>query len=154
AGTAVADVIHLLAELIDNATVNSPANTEVTVRAEHVANGLAIEVEDRGLGMTDAAMAAANERFANPPEFELADGDKLGFFVIARLAARQQIKITLRPSAYGGLSAVALLAPDITVTGADAALAGAFGDHLQLEAPLDGERGRGVGSENDEAITA
>jgi len=181
AGTAVADVIHLLAELIDNATVNSPANTEVTVRAEHVANGLAIEVEDRGLGMTDAEMAAANERFANPPEFDLADSDKLGFFVIARLASRQQVKITLRPSAYGGLSAVVLLPPDITVTGAGAAVAGAFGDQLQLTgrdwpsadgpgagsstvaiadrgaetvAASDGGRGSAVGSENDQALTA
>jgi len=157
AGSAVADLIHLLAELIDNATVSSPANTEVTVRAEHVANGLAIEVEDRGLGMTDAEMAAANERFANPPEFDLADSDKLGFFVIARLAARQQIKITLRPSAYGGLSAVVLLPPDITVTGTDAAVASAFGDQLQLTGrdwQYADEPGSAVGSEDDQALTA
>jgi hypothetical protein len=181
AGTAVADVIHLLAELIDNATVNSPANAEVTVRAEQVANGLAIEVEDRGLGMTDAEMASANARFANPPEFDLADSDKLGFFVIARLAARQQIKITLRPSAYGGLSAVVLLPHDITVAGAGAAADGAFGDQLQITgrdgqyvdgpgavsgtvaiaegetetvAASDRVRASAVGSESEQAITA
>jgi hypothetical protein len=82
--------------------------------------------------MTDAEIASANERFANPPEFDLADSDKLGFFVIAKLAARQQVKITLRTSAYGGLSAVVLLPPDITVTGAGVAVAGGFGDQLQL----------------------
>ena len=115
AGTAVADVIHLLAELIENATVNSPANTEITVRAERVAHGIVIEVEDRGLGMSDEEMAAVNERLANPPEFDLADSDKLGFFVVARLAARHNIRITLRTSPYGGVAAIVLLPHEITV---------------------------------------
>jgi Nitrate and nitrite sensing/Histidine kinase-, DNA gyrase B-, and HSP90-like ATPase len=115
AGTAVADVIHLLAELIENATVNSPANTEITVRAERVAHGIVIEVEDRGLGMSDKEMADVNERLANPPEFDLADSDKLGFFVVARLAARHNIKITLRMSPYGGVAAIVLLPHEITV---------------------------------------
>jgi signal transduction histidine kinase len=115
AGTAVADAIHLLAELIENATVNSPANTEITVRAERVAHGIVIEVEDRGLGMSDEEMAAVNERLANPPEFDLADSDKLGFFVVARLAARHNIKITLRMSPYGGVAAIVLLPHEITV---------------------------------------
>jgi len=137
AGNAVADVIHLLAELIENATTNSPDNTEVTVRAERVANGLAVEVEDRGLGITDAEMVAANARFADPPEFDLADSDKLGFFVIGRLAARHQIKITLRPSAYGGLAAIVLLPHAITITiqGAGPAVDGGDRDQLQLPAP-------------------
>jgi len=137
AGTAVADVIHLLAELIENATTNSPSNTEVTVRAERVANGIALEVEDRGLGMTDEDVAAANELFAKPPEFDLADSDKLGFFVIARLAARHQIKITLRQSPYGGLAAVVLLPSMITVTGESAgpALGRGRPESLQLPAP-------------------
>ncbi|HKR71591.1 MAG TPA: nitrate- and nitrite sensing domain-containing protein [Streptosporangiaceae bacterium] len=116
AGPAVADVIHLLAELIENATTSSPSNTEITVRAERVAHGIAVEVEDRGLGMTEEDMAAANERFASPPEFDLADSDKLGFFVVARLAARHDIKITLRMSPYGGVAAVVLLPHTITVT--------------------------------------
>jgi signal transduction histidine kinase len=115
-GTAVADVIHLLAELIENATTNSPRSTEVTVRAERVAHGIVVEVEDRGLGMSDEEIAAANQRLADPPEFDLADSDKLGFFVIARLAARHGIKITLRPSPYGGLAAIVLLPHAISVT--------------------------------------
>ncbi|HXL18414.1 MAG TPA: ATP-binding protein, partial [Streptosporangiaceae bacterium] len=114
-GGAVADVIHLLAELIENATTNSPASTEVTVRADRVAHGIVVEVEDRGLGMSDQELAAANERLANPPEFDLADSDKLGFFVVARLAARHNIKITLRTSPYGGVAAIVLLSQDITV---------------------------------------
>src|SRR5262249_61960768 len=114
AGAAVADVIHLLAELIDNATTNSPANTEITVRAERVAHGIVVEVEDRGLGMTEQDMALANERFTNPPEFDLADSDKLGFFVVSRLAARHNIMITLRMSPYGGVAAIVLLPHTIT----------------------------------------
>src|SRR5579859_733773 len=147
AGSGVADVIHLLAELIENATSNSPTNAEVTVRAERVANGVAIEVEDRGLGMTDEDMAAANVRFASPPEFDLADGDKLGFFVIARLAARHQIKITLRYSPYGGLAAVVLLPTVITVAGESAGDAADPGrrDPLQLAAPDAQFAGVGVG---------
>ncbi len=137
AGAAVADVIHLLAELIENATTNSPSNTEVSVRAERVANGVVVEVEDRGLGMTEEEMAEANERFANPPEFDLADSDKLGFFVIARLAARHQVKITLRPSPYGGLAAIVLLPYAITVVSetAGASVDGGYLDRLQLPAP-------------------
>jgi len=137
AGAAVADVIHLLAELIENATTNSPSNTEVSVRAERVANGVVVEVEDRGLGMTEEEMAAANERFANPPEFDLADSDKLGFFVIARLAARHQVKITLRPSPYGGLAAIVLLPYAVTVVGetAGASADGGYLDRLELPTP-------------------
>ncbi|HEX9063661.1 MAG TPA: nitrate- and nitrite sensing domain-containing protein, partial [Streptosporangiaceae bacterium] len=132
-GSAVADAIHLLAELIENATANSPASTEVTVRAERVAHGIVIEVEDRGLGMSDADMATANEGLADPPEFDLADSDKLGFFVIARLAARHKIKITLRPSPYGGLAAIVLLPAEITVSDeSGVALQSSFADRLEL----------------------
>jgi len=136
-GAAVADVIHLLAELIENATTNSATSTDVTVRAERVAHGIVVEVEDRGLGMSDQEMAAANERLANPPEFDLADSDKLGFFVVARLAARHNIKITLRTSAYGGVAAIVLLPQDITVIPdiSDIASLGARPDPLSLPAP-------------------
>ncbi len=135
-GSAVADLIHLLAELIENATTSSPANTEVTVRAERVAHGLVVEVEDRGLGMSDQDMALANERLANPPEFDLADSDKLGFFVVARLAARHDIKITLRMSPYGGVAAIVLLPHAITVTPdtTDTDLISAYPDPLALPA--------------------
>jgi hypothetical protein len=135
-GTAVADLIHLLAELIENATINSPANTEVIVRAERVAHGIAVEVEDRGLGMSEREMALANERLADPPEFDLADSDKLGFFVVARLAARHDIKITLRMSPYGGVAAIVLLPHAITVTPdtTDTDMISAYPDPLGLPA--------------------
>jgi signal transduction histidine kinase len=116
-GAAVADVIHLLAELIENATTYSPASTEVTLRAERVANGFVMEVEDRGIGIGADEMAAFNERLANPPEFDLADSNQLGLFVVARLAGKHRIRITLRRSPYGGTAAIVLLPHAIVVAG-------------------------------------
>jgi signal transduction histidine kinase len=115
AGGAVADVTHLLAELIENAANYSPPGTRVTVSAVAVAGGLAIEVEDRGLGISPQLLAALNDRLANPPDFNLADTDQLGLFVISRLAARQEIRVALRGSPYGGTSAIVLLPNRIVV---------------------------------------
>ncbi|MDX2679841.1 sensor histidine kinase [Streptomyces sp. NY05-11A] len=115
---AVADVIHLLAELIDNATSYSPAPGPVGVRAALVAKGLAIEVEDRGLGMSEEDYASFNAQLAVPPQFDvvaLADDLRLGMFVIARLATRHGIAVTLRSSPYGGTTAIVLVPHDIVV---------------------------------------
>lgn len=115
---AVADVIHLLAELIDNATVYSPAPSPVGMRAGMVAKGLAVEIEDRGLGMSEEDYAAFNAQLAVPPQFDvvaLADDLRLGMFVIARLATRHGIAVTLRSSPYGGTTAIVLIPHDIVV---------------------------------------
>ncbi|MFI6657978.1 nitrate- and nitrite sensing domain-containing protein [Streptomyces sp. NPDC050523] len=115
---AVADVIHLLAELIDNATVYSPAPAPVGVRAAMVAKGLAVEVEDRGLGMSEEDYDSFNAQLAVEPQFDvvaLADDLRLGMFVIARLATRHGIAVTLRPSPYGGTTAIVLLPHEIVV---------------------------------------
>ena len=115
---AVADVIHLLAELIDNATVYSPAPSPVGVRAAMVAKGLVIEVEDRGLGMSEEDYASLNQQLAVPPQFDvvaLADDLRLGMFVIARLATRHGIAVTLRSSPYGGTTAIVLIPHEIVV---------------------------------------
>ncbi|NUO98202.1 MAG: sensor [Nonomuraea sp.] len=109
AGPVVGDVIHLIAELVENATVYSPPHTQVIVRGEETARGFAFEVEDRGLGMSAEALAELNERLASPPEFDLADSDKLGLFVVSRLAARHDIRVTLRGSPYGGTTAIVLI---------------------------------------------
>ncbi|MFB4276933.1 nitrate- and nitrite sensing domain-containing protein [Nonomuraea sp. MTCD27] len=109
AGTVVGDVIHLIAELIENATVYSPAHTSVIVRGEAAARGFAFEVEDRGFGMSAEELADYNERLASPPEFDLADSDRLGLFVVSRLAARHDIRVTLRGSPYGGTTAIVLI---------------------------------------------
>ncbi|MCT9932511.1 nitrate- and nitrite sensing domain-containing protein [Planotetraspora sp. A-T 1434] len=115
-GAAVADVIHLIAELIENATIYSPPHTTVSVRGEIVGNGFVVEIEDRGLGMTPERLAELNERLASPPEFDLADTDCMGLFVVARLAARRDIRVTLRPSPYGGTTAIVLI-PSALVVG-------------------------------------
>ncbi|MGW2717340.1 nitrate- and nitrite sensing domain-containing protein [Streptomyces sp. NPDC001492] len=115
---AVADVIHLLAELIDNATAYSPAPAPVDVRAAMVAKGLAVEVEDRGLGLSEEDYASFNAQLAVQPQFDvvgLADDLRLGMFVIARLATRHGIAVTLRPSPYGGTTAIVLLPHEIVV---------------------------------------
>ena len=114
-GTAVADVIHMLAEIVENATTYSPPQSPVRVSGHTVANGLVVEVEDRGLGMTEHDMAVANERLAEPPEFDPADSARLGLFVVARLARRHGITVTLRPSPYGGTTAIALI-PNSLIT--------------------------------------
>ncbi|MFF7642565.1 nitrate- and nitrite sensing domain-containing protein [Streptomyces canus] len=115
---AVADVIHLLAELIENATLYSPAPSPVGVRAGLVAKGLAIEVEDRGLGMSEDEYAAFNTHLAEAPKFDvvaLADDLRLGMFVVARLANRHGIQVTLRSSPYGGTTAIVLIPHEIVV---------------------------------------
>ncbi|BBC38297.1 HAMP domain protein [Streptomyces graminofaciens] len=120
---AVADVIHLLAELIDNATSYSPAPSPVSVRAAIVAKGLAIEIEDRGLGMSEEDYTSFNAQLAVPPQFDvvaLADDLRLGMFVIARLATRHGIAVTLRASPYGGTTAIVLVPHDIVVREAPA----------------------------------
>ncbi|MGC4958541.1 nitrate- and nitrite sensing domain-containing protein [Actinomadura citrea] len=108
-GEAVADIIHLLAELIENATVFSPAPTEVLVRGEMGANGFAVDIIDRGIGLDQSELDALNLRLSQPPEFDLAVTDRLGLFVVGRLAGRHGIRVALQPSLYGGVSAVVLI---------------------------------------------
>jgi signal transduction histidine kinase len=132
AGRAVGDLIHLLAELIENATTFSPPTSKVVLGAEPVTNGLAIEVEDRGIGILPPILRELNERLANPPAFDPGAGAQLGLFVVSRLAARHGVEVQLRRSAYGGTTAVALL-PDalLTLPGEQPALtAGASADGL------------------------
>ncbi|MFD0541183.1 sensor histidine kinase [Actinomadura luteofluorescens] len=115
-GAAVTDVVHLLAELIENAAAFSPPNTEVRVMAERVGTGYAVEVEDRGLGVKPEQLAEANRRLAEPPEYDLVDTDQLGLFVVARLAARHDITVTLHRSPYGGVTAIVLFPHELVVS--------------------------------------
>jgi signal transduction histidine kinase len=114
-GAVVTDVVHLLAELVENAVAFSPPNTEVRVMAERVGSGFVVEIEDRGLGVQPELLDRINRRLAEPPEFDLADTDQLGLFVVARLAARHGIRVSLNPSPYGGTTAVVLLPHDLVV---------------------------------------
>ncbi|MGW3231620.1 nitrate- and nitrite sensing domain-containing protein [Kitasatospora sp. NPDC001095] len=108
-GHAVADLTHLVAELVENATGFSPPHTRVHIRGERVGNGFALEIEDRGLGMGPEVLASANRRIAAVEQSDLFDSDRLGLFVVSRLARRQDVKVSLVTSAYGGTTAVVLL---------------------------------------------
>jgi len=131
AGSAVADVIHLLAELIENATTLSPPYTSVRVSGDTVANGFAIEVEDRGLGISAQRLAELNERLASPPEFNPSDSEQLGLFVVSQLAKRHGIRVTLKASPYGGTAAIVLIPQHLVVT-EEAFRAGLPGEHAAI----------------------
>ncbi|MFF4452806.1 nitrate- and nitrite sensing domain-containing protein [Streptomyces goshikiensis] len=116
-GAAVADLTHLLAELIENATQFSPPHTKVRVSGEPVGTGYVLEVEDRGLGMSREALGDANRRIEQSEALDLFDSDRLGLFVVSRLSARHGVKVHLRTSPYGGTTAVVLL-PNSLLQGA------------------------------------
>lgn len=111
-GHAVADVVHLLAELVENATVFSAPDTDVVVRAERVTAGIAVEVEDRGLGMPAEEQHRMNTLLGDPDQVSvrhlLADG-RIGLFVVSALARRHGIAVELKSNIYGGVLAVLVL---------------------------------------------
>ena len=115
AGHVAVDVIHLLAELIENATAFSPPNTKVQIAGQAVPHGYVIEVEDRGLGMSDEELIQANARLADPPEIDFALSRVLGLYVVGRLSQRHGIKVQLRHSWYGGVTALTLLPNSLLV---------------------------------------
>jgi signal transduction histidine kinase len=151
AGPAVGDVIHLIAELAENATMFSPPNTPVVVHGDIVGTGFAVEIEDRGLGLSDEQREHINEVLANPPPFDPSGSDQLGLFVAGQLAKRHNIKITLRPSPYGGTTAIVLIPQNLVVPEGShakdlAATAGALrfqGRHALDWAKPEGETGTG-----------
>lgn len=125
-GSAVTDIIHLLAELADNATMFSPPDSSVEVTGGTVGKGIAIEISDQGLGMTAADMAARNTLLSQPPDFSVAtlSGDsRLGLFVVAKLAARHGITIRLTDSDYGGVKAIVLIPRALTTATLEAGTA-------------------------------
>jgi signal transduction histidine kinase len=121
-GHAVADVIHLLAELVENATVFSSPHTQVLLRAQYVTAGLAIEVEDRGLGMPADEQKKMNGLLADPDQVDVAhllqDG-RIGLFVVSALARRHRITVRLQSNIYGGVQAVLVLPQSLLGGGQD-----------------------------------
>ncbi len=115
-GRAVADVAHLLAELIENATTFSPPTRPVLVRS-HLApgepRGFVVSIEDVGLGMSDDERARANQVLADAPEVDLRRSTLLGFHVVARLAARYGITVSVAPTPGGGLTALVRMPADL-----------------------------------------
>ncbi|UNZ16516.1 ATP-binding protein [Streptomyces sp. 891-h] len=111
-GHAVADVIHLLAELAENATMFSAPETRVLLRTQRVTAGLAVEVEDRGRGMDLGVQNRLNAMLAEPGRTnvpELLRNGRIGLYVVAALARRHGVVVQLRNNIYGGVQAVAVL---------------------------------------------
>jgi signal transduction histidine kinase len=167
AAVAVTDMIHLLAELIENATLFSPSSTRVEIRAERVANGFAVEVTDRGLGIPADQLHELNAQLAEPLDVGLADADRLGLFVAGRLAARHGVHVALGPSPYLGTKAVVVLPDAIVVSETaeqdvygerqrgDSTLLNLRAPHvLSLSDPFQQEPGAAGGGSPDEAQAA
>jgi signal transduction histidine kinase len=115
-GPAVNDVVHLIAELAENATSFSSADTPVNVSG-HLLNsgGVLLDISDVGVGMGSEEMAHANWRLDNPPVVDVAVSRRMGLFVVARLAARHGIRVRLRSAAGAGLTALVWLPDEVVV---------------------------------------
>ncbi|WP_159851008.1 sensor histidine kinase [Nocardia sp. CY41] len=116
-GSAVADLIHLLAELLDNGTSFAPPEAKVSVSGNVVGKGIALEIVDQGLGMSETDIRGANEALQRPPDFDLttlSSDSRVGLFVVAKLAARHGIGVRLTESVYGGIRAVVLIPSGLT----------------------------------------
>ena len=111
-GQAVSDVVHLTAELVENATSFSADDTPVSIGGHLLGSGgVLLEISDEGVGMSAEEMAHANWRLDNPPVVDVAVSRRMGLFVVARLATKHGIRVRLRPAASGGLIALVWL-PD------------------------------------------
>jgi signal transduction histidine kinase len=113
-GHAVNDVVHLLSELVENATSFSTGETPVSVSA-HLLNGggVLFAITDQGVGMGAEEMAHANWRLDNPPVVDVAVSRRMGLFVVARLGARHGIRVRLRPASVNGLTALVWLPDEV-----------------------------------------
>jgi HAMP domain-containing protein len=134
-GYAVSEVVHLLAELIENATRFSPPGTVVRIGGQPSANGHVIEIEDRGIGMSDVELERANQRLAEPPAVDAAVARQLGLAVIGRLARRHDIRVQLRHSFYGGITALVLLPSRLTSSMSQPPVPAPSGIMAELPAP-------------------
>ncbi|MFE1852197.1 nitrate- and nitrite sensing domain-containing protein [Streptomyces sp. NPDC059489] len=119
-GRAAADIIHLLAELIENAEAFSSDDSQVRVSTSKASGGLVIEIDDRGLGMQEEEMAVANARITTDFDVSSLDSTRLGLVTVGRLAQRHNVNVSLRNSPYGGVSAVVLIPHALLEWDADA----------------------------------
>ncbi|MFD0410741.1 nitrate- and nitrite sensing domain-containing protein [Kitasatospora sp. NPDC127116] len=118
AGRVVNDLVHLLAELLENATSFSSPQTRVRVTGHALPDGrVLVEIHDTGIGLSPDDLAEINERLANPPTVDVSVSRRMGLFVVGRLSLRHGIRIQLRPSDSGGTTALVMLPVDVTNSG-------------------------------------
>ncbi|GAA4567329.1 hypothetical protein GCM10023176_19310 [Micromonospora coerulea] len=115
AAHAVNDLVHLVAELFDNATAFSPPDSQVMVEARRVGDRASLYVEDRGIGISPEQLRDLNERLATPPQVDVAVSRMMGLVVVARLASRHGVKVELRPGADRGTVADVTLPTSVLV---------------------------------------
>ena len=147
-GQAVNDVVHLVAELVENATTFSPEDTQVYVSGQPLTSGgVLLDITDGGVGISDQEMGHANWRLDNPPVVDVGVSRRMGLFVVGRLAARHGVRVRLRHAASGGLTALVWL-PDTVAAQEGAPLGrlrrfevGDYGPNPSLSAPPAGGAG-------------
>ncbi|MFB7469141.1 nitrate- and nitrite sensing domain-containing protein [Streptomyces sp. NPDC056224] len=131
AGRVVNDLVHLLAELLENATSFSSPQTKVKVTGHALPDGrVLVEIHDTGIGLSPEDLAAINERLASPPTVDVSVSRRMGLFVVGRLSLRHGIRIQLRPSDSGGTTALVMLPVDVAQGG-------------KKPAPMAGQGGQG-----------
>ncbi|WP_330298761.1 sensor histidine kinase [Streptomyces sp. NBC_00503] len=132
AGRVVNDLVHLLAELLENATSFSSPQTKVKVTGHALPDGrVLVEIHDTGIGLSPEDLAAINERLASPPTVDVSVSRRMGLFVVGRLSLRHGIRIQLRPSDSGGTTALVMLPVDVAQGG-------------KKPAPMPGQGGQGL----------
>jgi len=117
-GPAVSDIVHLLAEIIENATIFSPRDTPVHISGEEIpSGGVLIEVSDGGVGVPEARLKDMNMRLDNPPVIDVSVSRHMGLFAVARLAERHGVRVRLRARSPRGLIALVWLPDSVTEHG-------------------------------------
>ena len=145
-GQAVNDIVHLVAEIVENATTFSPEDTQVYVTGQPLnSGGVLLDITDNGVGISEQEMAHANWRLDNPPVVDVAVSRRMGLFVVGRLAARHGVRVRLRHAQSGGLTALIWLPESVAAPEAAAPLGRLrkfetddFGPAPSLSAPTGG----------------
>jgi signal transduction histidine kinase len=150
-GQAVNDIVHLVAEIVENATTFSPEDTQVYVTGQPLnSGGVLLDITDNGVGISEQEMAHANWRLDNPPVVDVAVSRRMGLFVVGRLAARHGVRVRLRHAQSGGLTALIWLPESVAAPEAAATLgrlrkfeSDDYGPAASLSAPTGGFGGGG-----------
>ncbi|MFJ2031330.1 nitrate- and nitrite sensing domain-containing protein [Streptosporangium sp. NPDC087985] len=136
AGSSANDIVHLVAELVENAIQFSPRASQVVVSSSMIEGGGALlAVSDAGIGMTTEELIEINRRLADPPVVDVSVSRRMGLFVVGRLALRHGIRVQLRPQEAGGLIAMVLFPPELIVEAVQPPITPSWGAEPQSQQP-------------------